>query len=106
MLMKNSSLDEIQNYFSDIFKKRGFNDDSIESKMLLLTEEIGELAKALRKDNSDLGVDVRKIENYHMVKEEVADVFFVLLSICLKCGINLSDAVIEKEMLNEKKKMG
>ena len=55
--------------------------------MLLLTEEIGELAKAIRKDKTSMSIDKSKINNYDTIESEVADVFIVLCSICNKLNI-------------------
>ena len=50
-LNKNSSLNEVQSYFKEMIKLRSFmnNKENISNIMLLLTEEVGELAKAIRK---------------------------------------------------------
>ena len=54
-LNKNSSLNDIQNYFKEIIKLRNFinSKENISEIMLLLTEEVGELAKAIRKDTAN-----------------------------------------------------
>ena len=49
-ICKPSDLVDIQKYINDVLELRGFNSQSAQDKMLLLTEEIGELAKAVRKD--------------------------------------------------------
>lgn len=55
-LDKNASLNEIQNYIKEVIKLRGFSEQDIEKTMLLLTEEVGELAKAIRKDKTDMSI--------------------------------------------------
>ena len=72
--------------------------------MLLLTEEVGELAKAIRKDTANLKIDSSKIENYDTIESEVADVFIVLNSICTALDINLFDAIYNKESINISRK--
>ena len=49
--------------------------------MLLLIEEVGELAKSIRKNNSKLSIDYNRIDNFDSVENEIADVFIVLLSV-------------------------
>ena len=49
-LKETNSLREVQKYVNNINEIRGFNSQEITKTMLLLTEEIGELAKAIRKD--------------------------------------------------------
>lgn len=56
--------------------------------MLLLTEEVGELAKAIRKDKTSVSIDKLKINNYSTIESEVADIFIVLCSICNKLNID------------------
>lgn len=72
--------------------------------MLLLTEEVGELAKAIRKDATDLKIDSNKIGNYDSIESKIADVFIVLNSICTALDINLFDAIYNKERINEDRK--
>lgn len=40
---------------------RGFSNQSIEQAMLLMTEEVGELAKAIRKEKTTMSIDNNKI---------------------------------------------
>lgn len=103
-LNENSSVQEIQNYIKEVIKLRGFYNQNIEKTMLLLTEEIGELAKAIRKESTTMYIDKNKIQNYDTVEGEVADVFIVLTSICNKLNIDLFSAVKEKERQNISRK--
>ena len=77
-LNENKSLREVQNYVNNVNEIRGFNSQEITKTMLLLTEEIGELAKAIRKEATDMAIDVDKKYNYDTIEGEVADVFYVL----------------------------
>lgn len=90
-------MNEIQNYIKEVIKIRGFSEQKVQDKMLLLLEETGELAKAIRKTIPEASVDYERIENYTDIEEEVADVFIVLVSICNRLNINLYDAIIKKE---------
>ena len=49
-LDEKNSLQEVQNYIKEVIKIRGFSEQEIEKTMLLLIEEVGELAKAIRKN--------------------------------------------------------
>ena len=99
-LSKESSINEIQNYIKKIMEIRGFNKEKSSEKILLLIEEVGELAKAIRKNESKLGIDKTKEYNYSSIESEIADVFIVLLSICDVLNINLFRAFLEKEKEN------
>lgn len=103
LLNEKNTLNEIQNYIKEVIKIRGFSEQKVQDKMLLLLEETGELAKAIRKTIPEASVDYERIENYTDIEEEVADVFIVLVSICNRLNINLYDAIIKKEEKNIKK---
>ena len=102
LLNEKNTLNEIQNYIKEVIKIRGFSEQKVQDKMLLLLEETGELAKAIRKTIPETTVDNERIENYTDIEEEVADVFIVLVSICNRLNINLYDAIIKKEEKNIK----
>ena len=95
-----ASLNQIQEYIKNVLDLRGFSNESIQETMLLLLEEAGELAKAVRKTATNMSVDVDKMHNYDTVESEVADVFIVLMAVCNKMNINLLSALKEKEKKN------
>ncbi|MCL2620150.1 MAG: hypothetical protein FWD97_04355 [Defluviitaleaceae bacterium] len=99
-LTQKSSLTDVQNYIKTVLDIRGFSKESIQESMLILLEETGELAKAVRKTQTKMSVDADKMQNYDTVESEVADVFIVLLAICNKLNINLFDALKDKEQQN------
>ena len=92
LINKNCSVDEVQKYIEKVISMRGFSEQRVQDKMLLLLEETGELAKAIRKTLPDASIDYNKIENYTNIEEEIADVFIVLVSICNRLNINLFEA--------------
>ncbi len=71
--------------------------------MLLLLEEVGELAKSIRKDATNMSIDNNKINHYDTIESEVADVFIVLNSVCNKLNIDLYKAIKNKEKENIKR---
>jgi len=99
-LNQNNTLGEVQEYIRKVIEIRGFDKQSPEQTMLLLTEEIGELAKAIRKEKTSMSIDKSKIGNYDSIESEVADVFIVLSSICNKFDIDLYSALKAKEEEN------
>lgn len=102
-LNEKNTLTEVQNYIKEIIKIRGFSEQKVQDKMLLLFEETGELAKAIRKTLPNASIDYKKIENYTDIEEEIADIFIVLTSICNKLDISLYDAIKKKEEKNIKR---
>lgn len=99
-LIRSKTLPEIQLYIKKVIEIRGFSNQSAEANMLLLVEEVGELAKAMRKDISGMSVDKTMLYRYDTVENEVADVLIVLISICNTLDIDLFDALVKKEEIN------
>lgn len=99
-LTENNTLRDVQKYVNNVNEIRGFNSQEITKTMLLLTEEIGELAKAIRKESTDMAIDVNKKYNYDTIEGEVADVFYVLLCVCNKLDIDIFNCLKEKEKKN------
>lgn len=99
-----STFGEVQEYIRKVIEIRGFSNQNIEQAMLLLTEEVGELAKAIRKEKTTMSIDNNKIKNYDTIESEVADVFIVLCTICNKLNINLFSALKDKEKENIERK--
>ncbi|MFR5765573.1 MAG: MazG nucleotide pyrophosphohydrolase domain-containing protein [Clostridia bacterium] len=96
-LNEKNTLQEVQQYIKNVIKIRGFSNQKIEKTMLLLLEEVGELAKSIRKNATNMSIDNSKINHYDTIESEVADVFIVLSSICNKLNIDLYKALKDKE---------
>ena len=103
-LKDSNTIGEVQEYIKKVIEIRGFSNQSIEQAMLLLTEEIGELAKAIRKEKTSMSIDNNKIKNYDTIESEVADVFIVLCTICNKLNIDLFSSLKDKEKENIERK--
>ena len=99
-LQETNTLREVQKYIKEVNTVRGFEGQPVQDIMLLLTEEIGELAKALRKTATDMSTDVNKDYNYDTVESEISDCFYVLNGICNKLNIDLFTCLKEKEKEN------
>ena len=101
-LTPQASLQEIQQHMHEMTKKRGFEDETASDTMLLMVEEVGELAKALRKQQG-LKVDLERIEKISQVADEIADIFIYLLILSDQLGVNLFDAFSMKEQKNNQR---
>ena len=101
-LSKNMSLYELREYIRAMIKQRGFENETPQDIVLLMVEEVGELAKAVRK-LVGLKIDQNKIDSYSSVEEEIADVFIYLLDLCVAFDIDLLSALKNKELKNEKR---
>ena len=91
------ALATLQSYYRRIAARRGWADEGPRDTMLLITEEVGELARAIRKseglarDGGYVGVDAA---------EELADVQLYLVHLANALGVDLASAVSEKERVN------
>lgn len=102
-LEKTNNLNEIQNYIKQVIDIRGLESQTVLKNMLLLSEEVGELAKAIRKETKSMSVDTEKLYNYDTIESEIADVFIVLNNISNKLNINIFDSLVKKERINIKR---
>ena len=102
-LQKDTSLENVQQYVRQVLKARGFDDETVAQKFMLLLEEMGELAHAARK-RADIKVDeARWHDNEQNLQDEAADVLMYLLDICNKLDIDLMQAFLAKEEKNQKR---
>lgn len=83
-------------------QERGFNITEPSKKLVMLLEEAGELAKAVRKVSGLKFTDTTRQTD---LREELADVQIVLLGLASMMDVDMFDAVIEKERKNRGKKM-
>lgn len=97
-----SSVKTLQRYIQETVERRGFDKETPVEIMLLLVEEIGELAKALRKFMG-LKVNSAKADKYTQLQDELADVFIYLLDLANVLEISLFKALHDKERENEKR---
>jgi NTP pyrophosphatase (non-canonical NTP hydrolase) len=90
-------LSVLQDYYGRISAARGYASESAQDTLLLLTEEVGELARAVRKS-----VGLARATPYPSADaaQELADVQLYLLHLANILGVRLSDAVDAKERLN------
>jgi NTP pyrophosphatase (non-canonical NTP hydrolase) len=99
-LSEAQALSGVQRYVAEMEEERGFSHRTVIQQCLLLGEEVGELFKAIRKQQN-LTVDPQsRIGN---VEEELADVLIYLCAIANRLDIDLEDAFRKKEARNEER---
>ena len=103
-LKSNSTLPDIQNYIEKILQLGGLSNQTVRDKLLLLTEEVGELTKAVRKNLSGASIDPDRINNYDSVESEIADVLIVLISVANVLKIDVFKSLKDKEKVNINRK--
>lgn len=100
MSTKHPTLPEYQKLISRLVIERGFAEENVADVFMIMTEEVGELGKAIRKAR---GLKVHKDSRLHGVEEEAADVFWLLLDLCNRLEIDLEKAFAAKEKKNKKR---
>lgn len=86
-------------YLQDYIKSKDYSPDKKELYFMKLSEEIGELARAMRKD-------LRPVEDGQIketVEEELWDVIYYALAIANTYKIDLEKIIPAKEKLNNEK---
>lgn len=93
-------LRDLQDYIWEMNKERGFNTEDVSKKLVMLMEEMGELAKAARKQ---AGLKFSETTSTADLEEELADVQIVLLGLASMLGVDMLSAVEKKEQANRRR---
>ena len=99
-LKKNPTLSDFQKYVIKMEKERGFIEQGVLQKTLMLGEEVGELFKAIRKQQK---IKIDHNSKFGSIDEELADIIIFVCSIANKYGIDLEKAFRDKEKINKKR---
>jgi NTP pyrophosphatase (non-canonical NTP hydrolase) len=91
------TLAALQRYVTELEVERGFAEQTVLDKCLLLGEEVGELFKAIRKS---AGLLIDESSSIGEVGEELADILIYLCAIANRRGIDLEAAFRGKEARN------
>ena len=94
-----TSLQQLQTYVDEMVNVRGFADETPQDCLLLLTEELGELAKEVRKSCTQIKNDPAK-GNTSNLNGEIGDVLMMLLALCRTLNVDLLQAFKDKELIN------
>lgn len=93
-------LKDFQEYVRKAVKERGFEDETPQDIMLLLQEEFGELAEAVRKS---IGIKYSRPRK-RSIEIELADIFIYILDLANYFDVDLEEAFRKKEEINKRKK--
>ncbi|HUC87244.1 MAG TPA: MazG nucleotide pyrophosphohydrolase domain-containing protein [Candidatus Saccharimonadales bacterium] len=96
-LPEKPTLGDFQADIKRLVAERGWDDETIQDIFLLMVEEVGELAKELRK-TIGMHVDVAKTTttDHAKLEGEFADIFNYLLDLANKLGVDLERAYRNK----------
>jgi len=95
-----ASLAQLQRYIEREAKKRGFGDQTALQKCLILGEEVGELFKAVRKEE---GMPIGEHSKVGTISEELADVLMYVCTIASFYGVDLEQAFRAKDKIHSKR---
>ncbi len=99
--LKPGTIKNLQKYVSWKIDQRGFRDETLRERLVLLMEEIGELAKACRKV-SGMNIDSNK-EIAYKVGEEITDVINMAFAVGIELNIDIEKEYFKKEEKNDKR---
>jgi NTP pyrophosphatase (non-canonical NTP hydrolase) len=90
----------LQRYYGRMAERRGWSGETAQDTLLLLTEELGELARAVRKT-----AGLRRDGDYPAaaVEQELADVQLYLVHLANTLGVDIAEAVTAKENDNARR---
>jgi len=91
------SLKELQDYIWQMNIERGFSQEAPSEKLLMVMEEVGELAKAIRQH---IGMKFSDTTKKAELEEELADVQILLLGLASLTQVDMFEAVRAKEAKN------
>jgi NTP pyrophosphatase (non-canonical NTP hydrolase) len=89
----------LQAYYARMASRRGWDRETPEECLLLLVEEVGELAHALRVS----GAESDAANPRGAIAEELADVQLYVVHMANVLGLEIADAVDAKEAVNEQR---
>jgi NTP pyrophosphatase (non-canonical NTP hydrolase) len=93
------TLADLQRYIADVCQERGWTKDTPAEKFVLFVEEVGELAKAMRK-TAGLYDERAKARDFSL-EEEFSDVLSYLLDLANCYHVDLEAAFRAKERVNQ-----
>ena len=100
LLKQEPTLANFQQYVEQMEVERGFSEQDVLQKCLMLGEEVGELFKAVRKEEK---IKIDRNSKIGTVSEELADIMIYLCAIANRFEIDLEEAFRAKEEINKKR---
>lgn len=94
------SLTTLQHYYKKVAQQRGYGQENASDCLILLIEELGELARDIRKTQ---GITRHQKDNKTNIHLEIADILLYLVHMANILGIDLQKAVLKKEQINHKR---
>jgi NTP pyrophosphatase (non-canonical NTP hydrolase) len=95
-------LADFQKLVRKLVVERGYDQETVPEVLMLLIEEVGELAKAIRKLNGQV---THADSKTHNVEEELADCLWLVVDLSNRLDIDLEAAFRAKETKNQNRKI-
>jgi len=99
--MEEGTIKHLQEHIAKKIKERGFEDETLHERLLLLAEEVGELINACRKIGG-MNVDQER-EITNEIGEEITDVINMVFAVGIKAGIDIEKEFSSKEQRVDKR---
>ena len=100
ILKPNPTLADFQAYIKEICAERGWDKNNHLELFLLFSEEVGELAKAIR-NHTRLYAEEERQHKQTELEEEFADVFAYLIDLANYFHVDLEKAFRDKDAVNQ-----
>lgn len=94
-----AGLRDLQQYFASVAKEREYERETLQDLLLLLIEEVGELARAIA-SAKDLKRGVEHTKAIDSIAQELADCLIYILNMANATGVDMMEAVQTKERAN------
>lgn len=91
------AVQSFQTYYAQAAVRRGYKHESAQDTLLLMLEEFGEFARAIRKRQRLRRDSKAPVGNE---EQELADIFIYVVHMANVLGVDLSEAVYRKESVN------
>lgn len=101
MELKPGTLAHLQEYCASKIEERGFKDETLHERLVMLVEEIGELAKACRKISGMYTDSDRTIINN--TGEEIAGVINMIFAVGIQLNLDIEKEFLEKNAQIDKR---
>ncbi len=86
------TIEELQKKIDNWIKKYGVRYFSELTNMALLMEEVGELSRHIARKYGEQNYK-KKVNSEKLIKEEIGDIFFVLVCLCNQMNIDLEECI-------------
>ena len=87
------TIEETQKKIDNWIKKYGVRYFSELTNLALLNEEVGELSRHIARKYGEQNYK-KEVNSTNLIKEEIGDIFFVLICLCNQMNIDLTECIL------------